>query len=179
MPKPLPISDLGRDPEPDGAPRPEAIRFYGTRWVDHSGGYALRRVGLGIAALLLAAAGGLLEFLVFVSVGAAWLRGLAALALALSSAMAFVRTWSGYARPAGAAGDEARVDESAFRSIKVVGFVGVLVAYALRTATEAPGERLRRMDYEAALERHRRTIAKRTRNPARRRPGKRGGKRRP
>jgi hypothetical protein len=175
MPKPLPIPDPGRDPESDDAPRPEAIRFYGTRWVDHSGGYALRRVGLGIAALLLAAAGGLLEFLVFASVGAAWLRGLAALALALSSAMAFVRTWSGYARPAG---DDARVDESAFRSIKVVGFVGVLVAYALRTATEAPGEKLRRMDYEAALERHRRTIAKRSRNPARRRGG-RGGRRHP
>jgi hypothetical protein len=172
MPKPPPIPD----PESDEAPRPEAIRYYGTSWVDHSGGYALRRVGLGIAALLLAAAGGLLEFLVFAGVGAAWLQGLAVLALALCSAMAFVRTWGGYARPAG---DDARVDESAFRSIKVVGFVGVLVAYALRTATEAPGERLRRTGYEAALERHHRTIAKRSRNPARRRPGRRGGNRRP
>jgi hypothetical protein len=161
MPQSIP-----EDPFDVDAPRPEAIRFYGTCWVDHSRGYALRRAALGTAALLLAAAGALVVWLLFAGVGAGWLRALVALALALCTAMAFVRTWSGYARPA-SGGDAA--DESAFRSIKVVGFVGVLLAYALRTTVEAPGERLRRLDHEAALERHRRANAKRSGNPARRR----------
>lgn len=166
MPTPPATAD-----DPD-APKPPPIRFYGTCWVDHSRGYALRRAALGAASLVLALAGGLLLWLlVFGGTAAAWLRGLAAVALALCTAMAFVITWQRYTRPA-----EERADETGLRSIKIVGFAGVLLAYGLRSAVEAPGERLRRAEHEAAVERYRRSVAKRSGNPARRRRA--GGRRR-
>lgn len=154
-------------------PRPEPIRFYGTRWVDRSGGYRLRRVALFVGALLLTAAGALVLTLGYGGLAGAetpgWLGALVALAFAICTALAFVRQWLRYTRPAPEArGDEARADESAFRSLNVVGFVGVLAAYTLRSAVEAPGERLARASHEEALERHRRLVAKRSRNPARR-----------
>ncbi|MGP3971151.1 hypothetical protein [Streptomyces sp. 6N223] len=157
------------EPEREPEPIPDAIRFYGTCWVDHSRGYALRRAGLGLGALLLAAAGATLLVLLFAGVGAGWLRALVVLGLALASVMAFTHTWKGYTRP----GPRDAAQESAFRSIKAAGFVGVLLAYALRTAVEAPGEGLRRADHEEALERHRRSLSRRSGNPARRRAGKR------
>ncbi|WP_059010828.1 hypothetical protein [Streptomyces specialis] len=152
---------------PGDAPRPDPIRFYGTSWVEHTGGYAARRAGLAVATALLTAAGALVLWLGYLglrnSETAGWLRALVVLAFVICTVMAFMRTWAGYARPA-----DDTVDESAFRSIKVVGFVGVLLAYLLRTLVEAPGEKLRRMDYDAALDRHRRLTSKRSRNPARR-----------
>ncbi|MEO3753334.1 hypothetical protein [Streptomyces sp. B6B3] len=170
------VSQTPPEVAPENAPRPASIRFYGTSWVERSGGYLPRRVGLGLVALLLAAgAAGLLTFVYAGLSGsgtAGWLRALVVLALAMCTAMAFLRTWGGYTRPRGGA----EVDESAFRSIKVVGCVGVFLAYALRTAVEAPGERLRRQEYDAAVERHRRLVAKRSRNPSRR-GGKGGGRR--
>jgi membrane protein implicated in regulation of membrane protease activity len=170
-----PERDREQDREPE--PIPEAIRFYGTRWVDHSGGYALRRAALGLAALLLAAAGAALLVLLFAGVSAGWLQALVVLALTLCTAMAFMRTWRRYTRPE----RPDAAEESAMRPIKLVGFVGVLLAYALRTAAEAPGEGLLRAEHEAELERHRRTTAKRSGNPARRRntKGRRRGQGRP
>ncbi len=157
----------------DDEPRPEPIRFYGVSWVDHSGGYGARRAGLTLAALLLAAMGGTLLFLGYSGLDssetAGWLRAMVVIAFAICTAMAATRTWIRYTRPA----PENAVDESAFRSIKVVGFVGVFLAYALRSTVEAPGEKLRRLDYEAAVARHRRRTAKRSGHPARRRKGKR------
>ncbi|WP_049576618.1 hypothetical protein [Streptomyces sp. SBT349] len=153
---------------PDEEPRPEPIRFYGTHWVDHTGGYALRRSLLGPLAAVLAVAGAGVLWFVYAglegSETAGWLRALVVIAVVMCSVMAFIRTWSGYSRPRG----ETAVDDSAFRSIKVVGFVGVFTAYAVRSAVEAPGEKLLRADHEAALDRFRRGTAKRSRNPARR-----------
>lgn len=153
-------------------PQPEPIRFYKTSWVDHSAGYLLRRFGLGLAAALLATVGAFGLWLGYgglrISESAGWLRALVVAAFVLCSAMAYVRTWGGYARPA-----DGSLDESAFRSIKVIGFVGVLLAYAVRSAVEAPGERLRRMDYDAAVERFERLTSKRSGNPARRTQRKR------
>ncbi|MDT0341701.1 hypothetical protein [Streptomyces litchfieldiae] len=161
------------DGAPDDEPRPEPIRFYGTSWVDHTGGYAARRAGLALGTALLAVAGALVLWFgyagLYNSGTAGWLRGLVVVAFTLCTVMSFTRTWSGYARPRPADA----VDESAFRSIKVVGFIGVLLAYALRTVMEAPGEKLRRWEYEAAIERHRRRTSRRSGHPARRRKGKR------
>ncbi|WP_326598454.1 hypothetical protein [Streptomyces sp. NBC_01803] len=161
-----PVGPVGPD-GPDDEPRPDPIRFYGTSWVEHTDGYAVRRAGLAVGTLLLTAAGALVLWLGYLGLRdsgtAGWLRALVVLAFVVCAVMAFMRTWAAYARPA----DNA-VDESAFRSIKVVGFVGVLLAYALRTLVEAPGEKLRRMDYDEALTRHLRLTAKRSRNPARR-----------
>ena len=81
------------------------------------------------------AGGTVLLTLVFGGVGTSgWLQVLAVIALVLCAVMAFTRTWNGYTQPA-----ESGADESAFRSIKVVGFVGVFLAYALRTVVEALG----------------------------------------
>ncbi|MGP4109881.1 hypothetical protein ACTWP5_03045 [Streptomyces sp. 4N509B] len=171
MPTPSPIPH-GSSDAPD-VPRPAPIRFFGTCWVDHSRGYAPRRVLLGAAALLLAAAGGLVLWLVVAGVGAVWLRVLVGLALALSTAMAFTRTWGEYTEWTDEEGAARAPGEPSFRSIKIVGFVGLLLAYGLRSTVEAPGERARRAAYEAAVERHHRTIAKRSGNPARRRTDRR------
>ncbi|KAB8158864.1 hypothetical protein FH609_029150 [Streptomyces sp. 3MP-14] len=147
------------------------MRFYGTSWVDRSGGYRLRRVGLFLGGLVLTLGGALVLTLGYGGLTGAetpgWLGALVALAFAICTALAFTRQWLGWSRPA----PDAKVDESAFRSINVVGFVGVLAAYTLRSAVEAPGERLARARHEEALDRHRRLVAKRSRNPARRRRG--------
>ncbi|MDT0269576.1 hypothetical protein RM844_25155 [Streptomyces sp. DSM 44915] len=149
-------------------PRPEPIRFYGTSWVERAGGYRLRRVALSVGGLLVTVAGALVLTLGYGGLAGAetpgWLAALVALAFAICTVLAFTRQWLRYTRPA----PETQVDESAFRSINVVGFVGVLLAYTLRSAVEAPGERLLRADYEAALARHRRLVTKRSGNPARR-----------
>ncbi|RBM22049.1 hypothetical protein [Streptomyces sp. PT12] len=152
----------------DDEPRPEPIRFYGTSWVEHTRGYRIRRAALcGLAAAGTVAGALLLWFLYAGLAGsgtAGWLRALVVVALVMCSVMAFIRTWSGYSRPRG----EDAVDESAFRSIKVVGFVGVFAAYAVRSAVEAPGERLLRADHEAAVARFHRRTAKRSGHPGRR-----------
>lgn len=151
-------------------PRPEPIRFYGTTWVDRSHGYLPRRFGLGLGAMLLAAAGIVLLRLAHDALRLADSNGLLntllIVAFALCSAMAFNRTWASYRRPVPG-------DEHMFRSIKIVGFVGVLLAYALRSGIEAPGEGLRRRHYEDAVAAHRKLNTKRSGNPARRARGKR------
>lgn len=159
-------------------PQPDPIRFYGTSWVDHSRGYGARRFVLGLGASLLAALGVLALKLGYngltLSQGAAWLRVLVLVAFAGCTAVAFTRALNSWTRPR-AAGE----DEAAFRSIKIIGFVGILLAYALRSAVEAPGEKLRRMDYEAAVTQWERLTTKRSGNPARKRGrAGAGGKRR-
>jgi hypothetical protein len=160
---------MSQDAQPaaseDDAPRPEPIRFYGTSWVDHSRLYALRRFALGLGAILLAVLGILVLRLsyegLYVAESAGWLTMLLVVAFAICSSVAFSRTWASYKRPMPG-------DEHAFRSIKAVGFIGLLLAYGLRSGIEAPGEGLRRAGYEAALEQHRKSITRRSGNPARR-----------
>jgi hypothetical protein len=88
--------------------------------------------------LLLATVGALVLRLVHEGMrqaeSAGWLRMLIIVAFALCSAMAFTRTWSSYTRPL-----DSRAEEHSFRSIKVIGFLGVLLAYAVRSAVEAAG----------------------------------------
>jgi hypothetical protein len=86
---------------------------------------------------------------------------------AVCSAIAFRKTWEGFSRrPA----DPAR--EEALRSLKAIGFIGSLIAYFLRSLSEAPGEKLRRSEYETALVAYERRRTARTRNPAARGGGK-------
>ncbi|NJP68889.1 hypothetical protein [Streptomyces spiramenti] len=159
--------------EGDDAPKPEPIRFYGTTWVDRSGLYPVRRFALGLAAVSLAVVGVVLLRLVYeglyIANSATWLTTLLVLAFAICSAVAFNRTWASYKRPVPA-------DEHAFRSIKAIGFVGVLLAYGIRSGLEAPGEQLRRSVYEQELSQYRRRTSKRTGNPSRRTA--KGGRRR-
>ncbi|GAA2941290.1 hypothetical protein [Streptomyces enissocaesilis] len=150
-----------------GGPQPEPVRFFGTTWVDHDNGYGLRRAGAAVGSLAAAAAGCfVLRFayqgLAIADVGS-FLNILVVAMFAICSAIAFRRTWAGYARRPDPA------TEASLRSLKSIGFVGVLLAYFFRSLTEAPGEKLHRSEYENALTQYERRRGSRTGNPAARR----------
>ncbi|MFF0508989.1 hypothetical protein ACFYUH_36110 [Streptomyces fimicarius] len=146
-------------------PQPEPIRFFGTTWVDHDGGYGLRRAGVAVGSLAAAvAACFILRFayqgLEIAEVGS--LVGILVIAMfSICSAIAFRKTWEGFgARPK----DPAR--EDALRGLKSIGFIGSLLAYFVRSLTEAPGEKLRRTEYEKARVQFEKRRSTRTGNPA-------------
>ncbi|MFC5723702.1 hypothetical protein ACFP1Z_26410 [Streptomyces gamaensis] len=152
-------------PEATG-PQPEPIRFYGTTWLRHDGGYALRRIATGLGALVAAAAGAaVLRFgyqgLTIAKVGSL-VNALVVVAFAVCSAIAFRRTWEGFVGRR----TEGGTDDRSMHSIMLIGFIGSLLAYSCRTLVEAPGEKLRRKEYEEAAARHERRRSARTGNPA-------------
>nr|WSW68545.1 hypothetical protein OG461_21355 [Streptomyces sp. NBC_00995] len=159
-------------------PQPEPIRFFGTTWVAHDGNYGLRRAGAGLGSLAAAvAACFVLRFayqgLEIADVGS-FVGLLVVLMFAICSAVAFRKTWEGFSRrPA----DPAR--EDTLRGLKTIGFVGSLLAYFFRTFTEAPGEKLRRAEYEAARARFAKRRSSRTGNPAARKAARARKPRRP
>ncbi|WP_328910839.1 hypothetical protein OG230_15710 [Streptomyces sp. NBC_00234] len=162
--------------KPSGAtapgPQPEPIRFFGTTWVGHDGGYGLRRAGVAVGSLAAAvAACFVLRFayqgLEIADVGS--LVGmLVVLMFAICSAIAFRKTWEGFGRRPE---DQAREDN--LRGLKSIGFIGSLLAYFFRSLIEAPGEKLRRTEYETALAQYAKRRSTRTGNPAARKRPKR------
>ncbi|MET9377572.1 hypothetical protein ABZX98_26180 [Streptomyces sp. NPDC002992] len=148
------------------------MRFFGTTWADHSGGYGLRRAGLAVGALAAAAAGCFVlrfayEGLAIAAVGG-FVNTLVIVMFAICSAIAFRKTWEGFVRrPA----EPAR--EDALRSLKMIGFIGSLLAYAFRCLVEAPGEKLRRAEYETARSQYEKRRGARAGNPAARKKPKR------
>ncbi|MGV9314984.1 hypothetical protein ACWDR0_22790 [Streptomyces sp. NPDC003691] len=158
----------------DGAtpsgPQPEPIRFFGTTWVDHDGGYGLRRAGVAAGALAGAAVGAFAlrlgyQGLTIAEVGGI-LNALVIVMFAVCSTIAFRKTWEGFTRrPSGAATPDA------LRSVRTVGFVGVLLAWFLRALKEAPGEGLHRREYETARTQYDKRRRTRTGNPAARGTG--------
>lgn len=158
---------MSEDQRPDG-PQPEPLRFFGTTWVHHDGGYAARRVAVAAGSLLIAAAGALVLRLAVqglaISDSGGLLNILLVSAFAICSALAFRRTWTGFRRRPEPPEDEAA--EKSMRSIRAIGFVGVLLAYFLRSFTEAPGEKLLRAEYEEERAAYERRRATRTGNPA-------------
>ncbi|MFJ2114390.1 MULTISPECIES: hypothetical protein [unclassified Streptomyces] len=158
-----------------GGPEPEAIRFFGTTWVGHDPGprgYAPRRVAVAVGSLATATAACCVlrfayEGLEIAAVGS--FTGLLVVVMfAVCSSIAFRRTWDGYTRrPA----DPAR--EESLRGVRTIGFIGSLLAYFLRSLTEAPGEGLRRREYETAGIQYERRAARRNASP--RKPGRRRG----
>ncbi|MCP3822350.1 hypothetical protein NLX86_30975 [Streptomyces sp. A3M-1-3] len=158
-------------PTPAG-PQPEAIRFFGTTWVGHDGGYGLRRAGVAVGTLAAAVAGCfVLRFayqgLEIAEVGS-FVNLLVVMMFAVCSAIAFRKTWEGFTRrPADTAA------EASLRSLKMIGFVGSLLAYFFRSLVEAPGEKLRRAEYEQAITQYERRRGSRTGNPATRKKPKR------
>ncbi|MGW0738142.1 EamA/RhaT family transporter [Streptomyces sp. NPDC002851] len=147
-----------------GGPEPEPIRFFGTTWVDHDGGYALRRVGVAVGSLAAAAVGCLVLRFAYQGLEIAKVGGFVGLLMvvvfAVCSALAFRRTWDSYGR---------RLDggtQQQLRSMMAIGFVGALLAYFCRSLVEAPGEKLRRAEYETAREQYERRTARRAGNPS-------------
>ncbi|MFF2811068.1 hypothetical protein ACFVT2_28590 [Streptomyces sp. NPDC058000] len=165
------MSDAQRTVAPSG-PAPEEIRFFGTTWVEHDGGYALRRAGVAVGSLVLAAAGALVmrfavQGLEIAAVGSL-VNVLVVAGFAVCSALAFRRTWDGFVRRPGPVADSGA--ERSMQSLMLIGFIGSLLAYFCRSLVEAPGEALRRAEYDAALDRHARRRGSRAGNPAERKP---------
>lgn len=148
-------------------PRPEPLRFFGTTWVDHDNGYTARRVGVAVGSLATAAASCLVlrfayEGLQLADTGS-FVTLLMVVMFAICSALAYRHTWDGFSkRP-----DPDR--QASLRGLLAIGFVGSLLAYFLRSLTEAPGENLHREEYEAARKQHESRTTRRTGNPAKKR----------
>ncbi|MFJ7063781.1 hypothetical protein [Streptomyces sp. NPDC101115] len=153
-------------------PQPEELRFFGTTWVDHGDGYTVRRIGVAVGSLVAAVAGCFVLRFAYQGLEIAKVGGfvnmLVVVMFAVCSAIAFRKTWEGFVRrPA----DPAR--EDALRSLKAIGFIGSLLAYFLRSLSEAPGEKLLRTEYEEAVTRFEKRRANRTGNPSGRKKPKR------
>jgi hypothetical protein len=151
-----------------GGPQPEPIRFFGTTWVGHDGGYrgyGLRRAAVATGSLAAAVTGCLVlrfayQGLAIADVGG-FLNMLVVIMFAICSAIAFRKTWEGFTRrPTRSAA------EDSLRSLKAIGFVGALLAYFFRSFIEAPGEKLRREEYETARVQYEKRRNTRTGNPA-------------
>ncbi|MFJ8073985.1 hypothetical protein ACIQ7Q_08635 [Streptomyces sp. NPDC096176] len=152
-----------------GGPEPEPIRFFGTTWVGHDGGYGLRRAGLAAGSLITAFAAAMVlrlsyQGLAIAEVGS-FVNVIVVVMFAVCSAIAFRKTWESFSRRP----DGSRA-EDALRSLKMIGFIGSLIAYFLRCFFEAPGEKLRRAEYETALKQYEKRRSTRSGNPAGRRP---------
>ncbi|MHA5054497.1 EamA/RhaT family transporter [Streptomyces sp. SD15] len=148
-------------------PQPEPLRFFGTTWVAHDGGYPARRVAVAVGALAAAvAACFVLRFayqgLAIADVGE-FVTLLVVVMFAVCSALAFRHTWDAFTkRP-----DPDR--QASLRGLLAIGFVGSLLAYSFRALTEAPGEKLHREEYETARRQYERRTNRRTNNPSKKR----------
>ncbi|MEU6707240.1 hypothetical protein [Streptomyces wuyuanensis] len=153
-------------------PQPEEIRFFGTTWLHHDNGYVLRRVAVAAGSLAAAVAGCLVLRFAYQGLETARVGGfvnlLVIVTFAVCSAIAFRKTWEGFSRrPADPARDES------LRSLRMIGFIGALLAYFFRSLIEAPGEKLRRAEYESAVAQYEKRRGARTGNPAARKKPKR------
>jgi hypothetical protein len=157
------------DDRPDGGPQPEPIRFFGTTWVGHDGGYGLRRAAVAVGSLTAAFTGALALRLAYqgfaIAAVGSFVNVLVVVMFAVCSAIAFRKTWESFTRrPSGSAA------EDSLRGLKTIGFIGSLIAYFLRSLAEAPGEKLRREEYETARAQYAKRRGTRSGNPAARRP---------
>ena len=161
------MSDENGTPDTSRTPRPEPIRFFGTTWVDHDGGYGARRAGVAAGSLVAAAASCLVLRLAYQGLQIADVGKpvnlLIVVMFAACSALAFGHTWGAFTkRP-----DPQR--QASLRGLLTIGFIGSLLAYFVRSLSEAPGEKLHREEYETARAAHEKRVSRRTGNPSRRR----------
>ncbi|MEU9130188.1 hypothetical protein AB0D08_19120 [Kitasatospora sp. NPDC048540] len=168
------MDDTRSTPGTDG-PRPEPIRWYGTSWVERGTGYRVRRVLVPLGALLCVAAGALVLRLAVSGVAMSDAGGFVNLlltgAIAICSALAAVRTWKVLTEGRAALTGWMTEDRS-LGAVWMIGGVGALAAYFVRSLVEAPGESLRRAEHERALAQHaRRRDAASAGRPGRKRRG--------
>ncbi|MQS13552.1 hypothetical protein F7Q99_15065 [Streptomyces kaniharaensis] len=162
------MSEQPRTPEPVGAPEPEPIRWFGTTWLHRDRGYWLRRVAVPAGALLTAAAAAFVLRLgvegVALSAEGGFLDGLLVGAVAICSLMAALRTWKLFAEGRDRLTGWMAEDRS-LGAVWMIGGVGALLAYFVRSLTEAPGEAVRRAAHERAVARYEQRRAGRGRRP--------------
>lgn len=154
-------------PGSTAGPRPEALRFFGTTWVDHDSGYAVRRIGVAAGSLLAAAAACFVLRFAYeglqIADSGVFVMFLVVVMFAVCSALAFRQTWGGFTkRP-----DPER--QASLRGLLAIGFIGSLLAYFVRSLIEAPGEKLHRQEYRQAREQYERRATRRSGNPSRKR----------
>ncbi|MFD5158137.1 EamA/RhaT family transporter [Streptomyces hawaiiensis] len=161
--------DTGTQEAPAGStgPRPEPIRLFGTTWVDHDQGYTARRIAAAAGSLAAAVVSCLILRFAFQGLQLAdtgsFVTVMVVAMFAVCSALAFRHTWGGFSeRP-----DPDR--QASLRGLLTIGFVGSLLAYFVRSLTEAPGERLHREEYEKAREQYEKRTTRRSGNPRNRR----------
>ncbi|MFC7266211.1 EamA/RhaT family transporter [Streptomyces lutosisoli] len=145
-------------------PQPEPLRFFGTTWIDHDGGYTGRRIGVAAGSLATAvAACFVLRFayqgLAIADVGTP-VTLMVVVMFAVCSALAFRHTWDAFTK---------RPDPDRQASLRGLLAIGSLLAYSFRSLTEAPGEKLHREEYETARDQYTRRTTRRTGNPSRKR----------
>jgi hypothetical protein len=149
------------------APHPEPLRFFGTTWVDHGNGYPLRRIGATAGSFVAAVVSCLVLRFAYqglqIADTGAFVTVLVVAMFAICSALAFRTTWDSFTRRP----DPDR--QASLRGLLAIGFVGSLLAYFFRSLTEAPGEKLHREEYEAALNQHEKRSTRRSGNPSKKR----------
>ncbi|WP_405012751.1 hypothetical protein [Kitasatospora sp. NBC_01539] len=139
--------------QPPGGPGPEPIRFFGTTWVDHGGGYWLRRVLVSLGALICTAAGALLLRFAVAGVALSDAGRLVDVlligAVAICTCLAGIRTWKSLTEGR-ASLDGWMAEDRSLGAVWLIGGVGALAAYFFRSLVEAPGEAVHRAAYERA-----------------------------
>ncbi|MEV5989660.1 EamA/RhaT family transporter [Streptomyces sp. NPDC052051] len=161
------MSEENGTPATPRGPCPEPIRFFGTTWVDHDGGYGARRAAVAVGSLLAAAAACLVLRLAYeglqIAAAGTLVSMLIVVMFAVCSALAFGHTWGAFGkRP-----DPER--QASLRGLLAIGFIGSLLAYFARSLSEAPGEKLHREEYETARAAYEKRTSRRTGNPSRKR----------
>ncbi|MFF7894262.1 EamA/RhaT family transporter [Streptomyces sp. NPDC007907] len=163
----IPAAAAGSTAGTTPGPRPEPLRFFGTTWLYHDRGYTPRRIAVAAGSLATAAASCLVLRLAYQGLQIAAIGGFVTVLMvamfAICSAMAFRHTWDGFA----SRHDPER--QASLRGLLTVGFVGSLLAYFLRSLTEAPGEKLHREEYEEARKQYEKRTTRRSGNPKNRR----------
>ncbi|OIK23360.1 hypothetical protein [Streptomyces malaysiense] len=154
----------GAPEESVGGPRPEPLRFFGTSWVHHDDGYAARRAGVAVGSLAAAVASCLVLRFAYqglqIAGTGAFVTVLVVAMFAICTALAFANTLAGFGRRQ----DPQR--QASLRGLLAIGFVGTLLAYFVRSLTEAPGEKLHREEYEKSRAEHAARTTRRSGNPA-------------
>ncbi|KJK56282.1 hypothetical protein [Saccharothrix sp. ST-888] len=153
---------------PNRAPEPEPIRWFGTSWVDRGADYRVRRVLVPVGALVCTVAGALvLRFAVTgvrMSESGGFVYGLLIAAIAVCSCLAALRNWKLLAE-----GRESltgwMAEDKSLGVVWLIGVVGALVAYFVRSLVEAPGESVKRAGYDQARMRYERRQADRGGRP--------------
>ncbi|MGW2252235.1 hypothetical protein ACWCXH_18825 [Kitasatospora sp. NPDC001660] len=155
-------------PKPADAPEPEPIRWFGTSWVHRDNGYWPRRVVVSAGALVTAAAAAFVLRLgvegVALSAQGGFLNTLLVLAVAVCSLLAAMRTWKVLAEGRDRLTGWMTEDRS-LGAVWIIGGVGSLLAYFVRSLTEAPGEGVRRAAYERAVAQYEKRRAGRSGRP--------------
>ncbi|MFD9129187.1 hypothetical protein [Kitasatospora sp. NPDC059571] len=158
--------DEQRTPQtaPAAGPAPEPIRWFGTGWVEHDGGYRLRRVLVPIGALLCTLAGALLLRFAVAGVGMSDAGGfvnvLLVAAIAICTCLSAMRMWKVLTEGRDSLSGWMAEDRS-LGAVWLIGGVGALAVYFFRSLVEAPGEAVHRAAYEQAVQRHERRRAER------------------